>query len=350
MQNNCYFCTLKSDLCRRKCIILYMDRQSAYTQLLHRHRAMVWRMCWRAARGNWARCNDLAQEVSIMLWLHFDALRADASPAEERSWVYWQCRSSLYQQRRRQKPSMLSLTALMEETLADDNSLQQKEEIEHLIASLPYDDQQLVRLHLDGYHADEIASLMNLSRDAVYQRLHRIIVRARRVVVLVLLVLLASGLAVAVVPQWRSAVFGGAVHQEENHEPQHEEPATRRVAPLNEEAPDMAHEVEPEVLPAIVEERMPDADVLIILSGINDRSDTMPPVLSSLPPEPTIWVNGNRLIITGVYDEPVKVYQKSGVLVSSQVCHGFCVIDLFPRCDMDYRILVGRRPAVTISL
>ena len=277
-----------------------------------------------------------------MLWLHFDALRADASPAEERSWVYWQCRSSLYQQRRRQKPSMLPLTALMVETLADDNSLQQKEEIEHLIASLPHDDQQLVRLHLDGYHADEIASLMSLSRDAVYQRLHRIIVRARRVVVLVLLVLLASGLAIAVVPQWRSAVFGGAVHQEEMHEPKHEEPATRRVAPLNEEAPDR--------LPLLEEERMPDADVLTILSGINDRSDTIQPVLSSLPPEPTIWVSGNRLIITGVYDEPVKVYQKSGVLVSSQVCHGFCVIDLFPRCDMDYRILVGRRPAVTISL
>lgn len=329
---------------------MFMNRQCAYTELLQRHHAMLWRMCWFAARGDRARCNDLVQEISIVLWLRLDALRADASPGEERSWVYWQCRSSLDLLRRRQKPSLLPLTALMEETLAADNPSQQKEEIEHLMAFLTADDQRLVRLYLDGYHADEIAAIMSLSRDAVYQRLHRAIAKARRFVLLLLLVLLASGLAVAVVPQWRSAVFGGAVHQEEMHEPKHDEPATRRVAPLNEEAPDRAHEVEPEVLPLLEEERMPNADALTALSVINEESDTMPSVLTSLPPEPTIWVSGNRLIITGVYDEPVKVYQKSGVLVSSQVCHGFCVIDLFPRCDMDYRILVGRRPAVTISL
>lgn len=329
---------------------MFMNRQCAYTELLQRHHAMLWRMCWFAARGDRARCNDLVQEVSIVLWLRMDALRGDASAGEERSWVYWQCRSSLDLLRRRQKPSLLPLTALMEETLAADNPSQQKEEIEHLMAFLTADDQRLVRLYLDGYHADEIAAIMSLSRDAVYQRLHRAIAKARRFVLLLLLVLLASGLAVAVVPQWRSAVFGGAVHQEEMHEPKHEEPATRRVAPLNEEAPDRAHEVEPEVLPLLEEERMPNADALTALSVINEESDTMPSVLTSLPPEPTIWVSGNRLIITGVYDEPVKVYQKSGVLVSSQVCHGFCVIDLFPRCDMDYRILVGRRPAVTLSL
>lgn len=180
---------------------MFINRQSAYTELLQRHHAMVWRMCWVAARGDRARCNDLVQEVSIVLWLRMDALRGDASAGEERSWVYWQCRSSLDLLRRRQKPSLLPLTALMEETLADDNSSQQKEEIEHLMAFLTADDQRLVRLYLDGYHADEIAAIMSLSRDAVYQRLHRAIAKARRFVLLLLLVLLASGLAVAVVPQ-----------------------------------------------------------------------------------------------------------------------------------------------------
>lgn len=329
---------------------MFMNRQSAYTELLQRHHAMLWRMCWFAARGDRARCNDLVQEISIVLWLRLDALRADASPGEERSWVYWQCRSSLDLLRRRQKPSLLPLTALMEETLAADNPSQQKEEIEHLMAFLTADDQRLVRLYLDGYHADEIAAIMSLSRDAVYQRLHRAIAKARRFVLLLLLVLLASGLAVAVVPQWRSIVFGGVEHREEEYVPPHEEPAEGNVSPPNVEDADVAPVVEPPTMQWSAEERMPDADVLTILSGINDRSDTIQPVLSSLPPEPTIWVSGNRLIITGVYDEPVKVYQKSGLLVSSQVCHGFCVIDLFPRCDMDYRILVGRRPAVTISL
>lgn len=329
---------------------MFMNRQCAYTELLQRHHAMLWRMCWFAARGDRARCNDLVQEISIVLWLRLDALRADASPGEERSWVYWQCRSSLDLLRRRQKPSLLPLSALMEETLAADNPSQQKEEIEHLMAFLTADDQRLVRLYLDGYHADEIAAIMSLSRDAVYQRLHRAIAKARRFVLLLLLVLLASGLAVAVVPQWRSIVFGGVEHREEEYVPPHEEPARGNVTPPNVEDADVAPVVEPPAMQWSAEERIPDADVLTILSGINDRSDTIQPVLSSLPPEPTIWVSGNRLIITGVYDEPVKVYQKSGLLVSSQVCHGFCVIDLFPRCDMDYRILVGRRPAVTISL
>lgn len=329
---------------------MFMNRQSAYTELLQRHHAMVWRMCWVAARGDRARCNDLVQEVSIVLWLRIDALRADASAGEERSWVYWQCRSSLDLLRRRQKPSLLPLTALMEETLADDNSSQQKEEIEHLMAFLTADDQRLVRLYLDGYHADEIAAIMSLSRDAVYQRLHRAIAKARRFVLLLLLVLLASGLAVAVVPQWRSTVFGGVEHREEEYVPPHEEPARGNVTPPNVEDADVAPVVEPAAVRSLAEERMPDADALTVLSVINEESDTMPSVLTSLPPEPTIWVSGNRLIVTGVYGETVSVFQKSGVLVSSQVCHGFCVIDLFPRCNMDYRIHVGRRPAVTISL
>ena len=289
---------------------MFMNRQSAYTELLQRHHAMVWRMCWVAARGDRARCNDLVQEVSIVLWLRMDALRADASAGEA----------------------------------------QQKEEIEHLMAFLTADDQRLVRLYLDGYHADEIAAIMSLSRDAVYQRLHRAIAKARRFVLLLLLVLLASGLAVAVVPQWRSIVFGGAEHREEEYVPPHVEPAKGNVMPPNVEDADVAPVVEPAALRSLAEERMPDADALTVLSVINEESDTMPSVLTSLPPEPTIWVSGNRLIVTGVYGETVSVYQKSGMLVSSQVCHGFCVIDLFPRCNMDYRIHVGRRPAVTISL
>ena len=78
------------------CIIfIEMDRQSAYTELLERYRPLVWRMCWFGARGNWDRCNDLVQEVSIALWRHFGQLRPDATLQEERAWVSWQTRSAL---------------------------------------------------------------------------------------------------------------------------------------------------------------------------------------------------------------------------------------------------------------
>ncbi|MBO7499635.1 MAG: sigma-70 family RNA polymerase sigma factor, partial [Bacteroidaceae bacterium] len=128
-----------------------MDRQTAYTELLERYRLMVWRLCWVSANGNWSRCNDLVQEVSIALWLHFDTLRLDATPGEKRAWVYWQCRSTLDLQRRLQKPSMQSLTNLLEESVADEDTRRTQEEIEDLMAVLSPEEQRLVKLYLEGY-------------------------------------------------------------------------------------------------------------------------------------------------------------------------------------------------------
>ena len=92
-------------------LYLYMSRHSVYTELLQRHRKMVWGLCWKQAHGHYERCCDLVQEVSIALWLHFDDLRPDASPREERAWVRWWTRSVLDLQRRKERPSLLPLTA-----------------------------------------------------------------------------------------------------------------------------------------------------------------------------------------------------------------------------------------------
>ena len=193
-----------SDFRRWMCIIfIEMDRQRAYTEMLERYRPLVWRMCWFRARGNWDRCNDLVQEVSIALWLHFDALRPDATPAEKRAWIYWQCRSTLDLQRRLQKPPMQPLTTLLEETVADEDARHTQEEIEHLMASLSPEEQRLVGLYLEGYKTKEIADLMNLSHDTVYQRMHRVVGKARKAMVVVFLLLVATSIAIAVVPSWR---------------------------------------------------------------------------------------------------------------------------------------------------
>ena len=82
-----------------------MDRNSAYYELLERYRPMVWRLCWRHARGDWDRCNDLVQEVSIALWEHFGQLRPNATTQEQRAWVRWQARSVLDLQRRKHTSS-----------------------------------------------------------------------------------------------------------------------------------------------------------------------------------------------------------------------------------------------------
>ena len=62
-------------------------------------------------------------------------------------------------------------------------------------------------MRLDGYSADEIAQATGLKRDAVYQRIHRIVVRMRKMLIVLLFILAASAIAVALVPQWRKAVF-----------------------------------------------------------------------------------------------------------------------------------------------
>lgn len=128
---------------------------------------MVWALCWKSARGNRSRCKDLLQEVSITLWIHFDELRPDAVLQEEKAWVRWWTRSVLDLQRRKERPSLLPLTAMVADTVAADDLLAQKEEMEHLMAALSPAEQELVRLHIEGYRPKEIASIMGLSREVV---------------------------------------------------------------------------------------------------------------------------------------------------------------------------------------
>ena len=40
-----------------------MDAQRAYTELLRRHRKMIWRMCWLRSRGDYERCRDFFKEL-----------------------------------------------------------------------------------------------------------------------------------------------------------------------------------------------------------------------------------------------------------------------------------------------
>lgn len=155
-----------------------MDTHGAYTELLLRHRSKVWSLCWRYARGDWERCRDLVQEVSAALWQHFGLLRPNAHPLEERAWVILYTRRTLDHLHRGKRPELEPLTIDLAEQIAapnDSESLVAND----LVASLDEPDSTIVRLRLDGYSAAEIAEKTGLSRDAVYQRLHRTIQRLR---------------------------------------------------------------------------------------------------------------------------------------------------------------------------
>ena len=161
-----------------------MDIYDAYTELLRRHCKMIWRMCWLRSRSDYEHCRDLVQEVSIAIWLRFNQLHLGASLHEERSWVRWLTRTTLDHLHRNQRPPMIALTEAMVENIGNTDNL--SEDIESILSTLSTDERKMMKMHLDGFRADEIADVFGVSRNVVYQRMHR----ARRKICKVLLVLL----------------------------------------------------------------------------------------------------------------------------------------------------------------
>lgn len=314
-----------------------MQNSDPFDKLLKRHRPMVWRMCWISAHGNYERCRDLVQEVSIALWRHFDQLRPDATLQEERAWVRWQTRSVLDFHRRMQRPTPLPLTPGMADMQAADDILEQQEELEELMSTLNDDERRMLRLQLEGYRADEIAEAMGLKRDAVYQRLHRVVGKMRRVALLLVLLCLAVTVAVAVVPQWREQVFS---RTEEEEKPEEEAvspteipsptPVVPLEVPVDTVAPRQAW-IPPEPLP-----------------HLNAPADTSLPDLPARKPEVGIAYNDGKLILTGLVDgELVVIRNPKGVLVALKRTHGStCTIELTTdRLSYSTYILqIGNRP------
>lgn len=314
-----------------------MQNSDPFDELLKRHRPMVWRMCWISARGNYERCRDLVQEVSIALWRHFGQLRPDATLQEERAWVRWQTRSVLDFQRRMQRPTPLPLTPGMADLQAADDILEQQEELEELMSTLNDDERRMLQLQLEGYRADEIAEAMGLKRDAVYQRLHRVVGKMRRVALLLVLLCLAVTVAVAVVPQCREQVFS---HTEEEEKPEEEAvspteiPSPTPVVPLEVSVDTVAPRqawIPPEPLP-----------------HLNAPADTSLPDLPARKPEVGIAYNDGKLILTGLVDgELVVIRNPKGVLVALKRTHGStCTIELTTdRLSYSTYILqIGNRP------
>lgn len=301
-----------------------MQNSDPFDELLKRHRPMVWRMCWISAHGNYERCRDLVQEVSIALWRHFGQLRPDATLQEERAWVRWQTRSVLDFQRRMQRPTPLPLTPGMADLQAADDILEQQEELEELMSTLNDDERRMLRLQLEGYRADEIAEALGLTRDAVYQRWHRAIQRMRSIVLVLLLVAVASGLAIAVVPQWNKAVFHRSEPADEL-EPTPQKPKPERAVSKSDTA--TADTPLDTAIPLPLRQPIPLPEKLPAF--LPSYVDTLP---SSLPLKQriSISVNGSTVVVTGLQGERVTLKNHSDFTMASQNCYGVWVYQLVP--------------------
>ena len=154
-------------------------RHDAYCALMQRHRETVWRVCWRFAHGDRERCKDMVQEVWVVLWLKFDQLRPNANALQQRAWVWRVARSVLVDLYRRRNEEAVRLTEVLEENVADSHP-DYAEEIDDLLARLGPDERRLMQMRLEGYDANEIADAFGIERNAVYQRVNRIINKLRK--------------------------------------------------------------------------------------------------------------------------------------------------------------------------
>ena len=153
-----------------------MSREESYTDMLRRHRSLVWRMCMRRARGNRDVCLDLVQDVSVSLWEHYGDFRQGVSLFEERAWVFWHTRTVLDHLHRRHTVPTQPIDAVIANTITASDGI---DNLDDLVGFLNPDDRTLVRMRVEGYNAAEIAAAMDISRDAVYQRMHRIIIKLK---------------------------------------------------------------------------------------------------------------------------------------------------------------------------
>lgn len=300
------------------------ERQTAYTALLMRHRDMLWRMCWNRAGGDRDRCQDLLQEVSLALWENFDKLRPNSAAGQERAWVRWQARSVFYQMGRRKTPDMSPLSDALSDTLAADDDRRRSEMIDDLLAALGPDDQRMVRLYLEGYRGDEIGTAMGVSRDTVYQRMRRLTQKLKNVALLLLALLLTTLVAVAVVPQWRESLFGDG---QADDEPVDTLPASAPPVVVPPVPADTA--MAPAEVAKAVREKLEVPERLPALDPLDADEDIQRYVPSVGSRKAHVMVADNRwLIITGAEGEQVRVYDRRGRLVASQVADTLCIIDL----------------------
>jgi hypothetical protein len=179
--------------------------------------------------------------------------------------------------------------------------------------------------------------------------MHRALAKARKVLLVLFLLLVASSIAVAVVPSWRQRVFGGS------------EPETTDTIPVSVPAPvsptplsdaDTTKEavvthhtwVPPDPIPRLV--AIADTSLPIPLpsydepcgcpkgyrkkpqsDSIDDLSDPCEPLPDDLP-EVTIMVVGNNIVVEGVDNETVDVFDARGRLVATARCNDHCMLTL----------------------
>lgn len=336
------------------------DRETLFTSLLIRNHSMLWRMCWRRSGKDTDCCKDLMQEVAIDIWNNLDKLRPDATPSQERAWVGWRARSVFFRIGRTKQLPTEPLTDEIANSIDADELHRLAEILEGCMSSLSDGERQMMQLYLDGYNAEEIGQQIGVSRDAVYQRMHRTINKMRYSILILLFLLVAGATAIAVVPHWDTffgiewgRIFGKG--DDGNTVPDtaiaHSNSRIVDTSQMSDTLTAIETASAGKQIKRVEIERLPVLDISETLSS----PDTI--WVADIDSRLTLSVNGENIIITGKTGERIKVYDLSGNLVAHGTADGLCILNPFPKhslvlhlTDYYFRLKIGNREEILLVL
>lgn len=135
--------------------------------LLMRNRWLIEFICKQASYGDPVVCADMIRECYTTIWRHKATLPSGAGLLAERSWVFWQCRSTVSHHRRRNRQWWVPFDERLAETIADTDDSETRELIEDLASDLNERERMLLDLILEGFNNNEIATMTSLAPNII---------------------------------------------------------------------------------------------------------------------------------------------------------------------------------------
>ena len=147
-----------------------IETQHPFLQLVEEHSGAIERICRSFCRTDEER-EDLRQDIILNLWQGWQHYQPKARSV---TWVWRVAMNTAISQRRRQQRQVETESLLAIDYPEDVADHESQEFLNSLIVRLPYPDQQLLHLYLDGWKQAEIAAMLNLSVTNVQTRISRI--------------------------------------------------------------------------------------------------------------------------------------------------------------------------------
>lgn len=148
-----------------------------FIELIERHGAAIGHVCRSFCPAAEDR-EDLRQEILLNLWRGWKGYRPDHKAI---TWVYRVALNTAISWRRHRMRQVETLS-LDSFDIPDDYAMKEKSaHLKVLISKLPVGDQRLINFYLDGFTAEEIGRMMDISQTNVTTRIGRIKEKLRKI-------------------------------------------------------------------------------------------------------------------------------------------------------------------------